>query len=40
MARRLEEIAAQGVATRSIEFYAQIAAFKTSACASNLEVTG
>lgn len=31
MARRLEEIAAQGVATRSIDFYAQIAAAKTGA---------
>lgn len=31
MAKRLEEIAAQGVATRSIDFYAQIAAGKTVA---------
>ena len=30
MARRLEEIAAQGVATRSIDFYAQIAQAKSA----------
>jgi hypothetical protein len=30
MARRVEEIAAQGVATRSIEFYAAIAQTKSA----------